>query len=175
VFALTELRHEFFHAIYYFGITLGTAFLPYGMVLFFSAISATADAANGMITVINMVGFFTCGFLLVPSKIPGYWIWAYWTAYLHYGLEGLLINQFKGLSFECADEEAVPVVIPSRTFGEEDRIQYYCQIRTGSDILEKFDINQTWLIPDICILVGGFFGLILLSSIALTKLKHLNR
>jgi len=176
VFALTELRHEFFHAIYYFGITLGTAFLPYGMVLFFSAISATADAANGMITVINMVGFFTCGFLLVPSKIPGYWIWAYWTAYLHYGLEGLLINQFKGLSFECADnEEAVPVVIPSRILGEEDRIQYYCEIRTGSDILEKFDINQTWLIPDICILVGGFFGLILLSAIALTKLKHLNR
>jgi len=42
------------------------------------------------ITVFNLF----CGFMIVPSAFPDFWIFMYWLNPLHYVLEGLIVTQF---------------------------------------------------------------------------------
>jgi ABC-type multidrug transport system permease subunit len=36
------------------------------------------------------------GFIIIPPAIPDWWIWLYYLSTFHYGLEGLLVNEFVG-------------------------------------------------------------------------------
>lgn len=100
-----------------------------------------------------------------------YWIWAYWIAYLHYALEGLFINQFDGQDYYCMEDEGAVAVPIDGT----NQVRYYCPLENGEDVLDKYDMDQPWLIPDICILLVFFVILLTLSIIVMKKYKHIKR
>jgi hypothetical protein len=58
-----------------------------------------------------------CGYMIIPSEFPDFWIFMYWLNPLHYALEGLLSTQFhrdetKVLLFNGA-------VVPAWKFAED--------------------------------------------------------
>lgn len=46
---------------------------------------------GGMIS--TFISLF-CGFTIIPSNFPSFWIFMYWLDPLHYALEGLVTTQF---------------------------------------------------------------------------------
>merc|ERR1711862_571718 len=95
-------------------------------------------------------------------------------AFQHYTLEGLILNDLVGEEFECKNnEQAVAVNVPSEQ--NPDRIRYYCPIQTGEDMIEKLDMDDNWLLPDLLIVLAMVAGFFFISAIIITKIKHITR
>ena len=175
VWSLTNLQKGWSQIGYFFAVGCMLALIPYSFALFLCSLAPNPEAGNGMVSIINIVNAFTAGFLLIPSAIPPYWIWAYWIAYLHYALEGLLLNEFIGLYFKCPNNEgAIPIPVPSET--NPLRVQFFCPIRDGKEFLEEnFDANGSGMPIDISVLIGFLILLLCLAWLVLAKVKHIKR
>ena len=133
-------------------------------------------------SMVSIVGSLTAGFLLVRSEIPVYWIWAYWTAFLRYSLEGIISNELDGMRFHCHDHEgAIPIpVLDAAAVVEMDeevggRVQWYCPITEGKDIMDQFDMNPDLLLVDLFVLIGMFCLLLTVAWIGMVRLRHITR
>ena len=114
------------------------------------------------------------GFLIVWDRIPPWWIWVYWTGYQHYGLEGFYLNQLKSQKFYChGNRDAVSVPVPSET--DPNRRQWYCQFRSGGDVLDLYSQHESLILLDIIVMVIFIFGLFGLSILAISKIRHIKR
>ena len=174
LWSIAGLQTDWYRVGYLFGVGILISFCSYGFALFISCISPVAELGNGLFSIVNLLNAFTNGFLLLRTEIPSYWIWAYWVGYQHYALEGLLINEFDGRTFECPNNEgALPVPVPS--ISDPLRVQYYCRSTSGEDVLDALEVHDGWLLIDILVLVGIISLLIALSALAIAKLKHIKR
>lgn len=83
----------------------------------------------------------------------------------------MFINQFDGQDYHCPDNQGATAVPIDGT----NEVRYYCPLENGEDVLDKYDMNQPWLIPDICILLAFFVILVSISAIIMKKYKHIKR
>ena len=174
VWSIAGLQADWYRVGYLFGVGILISFCSYGFALFISCISPVPELGNGLFSIVNLLNSFTNGFLLLKSQIPSYWIWSYWVGYQHYALGGLLINEFVGREFECPNNEgALPIPVPS--YANPMRVQFYCSITTGEDLLDSLEVDEGWLLADIIILLSIVSLLVTLSAFAIAKLKHIKR
>jgi len=174
VWSIGDLQTDWFKVGYYFGICILIPFSAYGFALVLSCIAPVPELANGLFSVVNIVNALTNGFLLLRTRIPDYFIWAYWAAYQHYSLEGFLLNELDGQNYFCKDNEgAIPVPVPSTL--DPTRVQFYCQIESGEDMFDALEIHEGWLLTDILVLCGLVSGLFLIAAFIITKVKHIKR
>merc|ERR1712137_322464 len=146
--SLADLSREWNRVGYLIGIACLTPIVSYGFAFLFSSIAPVAELGNGLFSIVNILNALTNGFLLIRTEIPVYWVWAYWAGYQHYSLEALLLNDLTGEKFYCRDNEgALPIPVPS--YDDPDRVQYYCPIRTGEDILDSMEVHEGWELTDI--------------------------
>jgi len=170
------LRNSWYHSSYFFGIGMGLAVTDFLLLMLICFLSSGAEMGNGLYAIVNILQFMVNGFLLHRSDIPIYWVWAYWIAEQHYALEGFLINQLKGEEFHCHHNDgAFPISVPSET--DPLRMQYYCPIERGEDIMETMDVHDSWIwkISDISLLLGISCILLFLCSITISKFRHIKR
>ena len=168
------LQRDWYRLGYMLGITVLTPIVAYGLALFLSLLVAYPEMGNGLFSITNLINSFVNGYVLLKDDIPNYWIWGYWIAFQHYTLEGLILNDLVGEEFECKNnEQAVAVNVPSEQ--NPDRIRYYCPIQTGEDMIEKLDMNDNWLLPDLLIVLAMVAGFFFISAIIITKIKHITR
>jgi len=159
---------------YLWGAAVMVAITTYGLILFLSAISADPEGAQGIFGIIFLLNFMTSGFLLVRTEIPPWWIWFYWIAFQHYALEGVLLNELQGQDFDCLNNEgAYAVPVPSEN--DPHRVQYYCPLESGKDLLEKLDVYEHMQLADICILLAFIGGLFSLSLLVVANVRHIKR
>ena len=163
---------EWYQIVYYLGICVSMAMFAYSVMILLSAIASVSEIGDALFSIV--VSIFSNGFLLISTEIPSFYIWMYWIGYQHYGLEGLLLNGLEPQTFYCKEGEgAVPIPVPSDT--EPNRVQLFCPYTEGDDILDQFEVNYGWEIPDLLILVGGICIVLALASLAVAKVRHIKR
>jgi ABC-type multidrug transport system ATPase subunit len=136
---------------------------------FISFSAANAEAAAFMGGVPTLLFNLLAGFFVPPSEM-GFWIFGYYISFTRYSLQSLMINEVDGVEFECPNNEGA---IPYQT---ANGIAFYCQITSGQDALDAFEITEIsskWILAGI--LTGFYFIFILFSWFALQYMKHLNR
>ena len=175
IWSITGLQKGWSQIGYFFAIGCLVTFIPYALALFLCSLAPVPEAGNGMVSIGNIINVFTAGFLLIPSAIPPWWIWAYWIGYIHYTLEGFMLNEFIGLDFNCKNNEgAIPIPVPNET--NPDRVQFYCPIDEGKSFLEDdFDVNGSGMPIDISVLIGYLLIVLLLAWIIMIKVRHIKR
>eukprot|EP01135_Chromosphaera_perkinsii_P010280 Nk52_evm22s2085 gene=Nk52_evmTU22s2085 len=61
-----------------------------------SSIFPDLDSATAFLNVFLTIYLFFSGYGIRGADTPHYWLWAYWTSFVRYGVEGLSVNEFKG-------------------------------------------------------------------------------
>ena len=119
-----------------------------------SAFFADLDGSTAFLNIVITIWIFFSGFGLNPNDIPNYWIWAYWTSYMRFALEGVGNNEFRGRWYgECSPNN------PTDIFGEScvERHQGDYEY-SGSEYMDslKMTIDRWW-----CLLIVGCISLML--------------
>jgi len=172
--AIAGLGKEWYQVGYLWGGGVMLSMVSYGFILMLSCLAPVAEAGQGLFTIINILNALTNGFLLLRTRIPPWWIWFYWIAYQHYGLEGYLLNELEGSTFHCHDNEgAFGIPVPSEE--DPDRVQFYCRFKTGEDVLESVKAHQSQEMVDIIVLGVFVVGLYALSLLIVSKVRHIKR
>merc|ERR1712000_672957 len=154
--SIADLSRDWNRVGYLIGISCLTPFVSFGFALMLSTLAPVAELGNGLFSIVNILNALTNGFLILRTEIPVYWIWAYWAGYQHYSLEALLLNDITDARFYCHDNEGA-LAIPVPSADDPDRVQFYCTIRTGEDLLDSMDVHEGWELPDILALCGFVF------------------
>jgi ATP-binding cassette subfamily G (WHITE) protein 2 len=81
-----------------------------------------------------------------------------WLSPFYWGLDALMINEFKGIRLGCTDEELYAV--PSVAQG----LVYICRFETAKDALDSYSIKLDMLWPSIFALYGISAGLICIAG-----------
>jgi len=171
---IADLARTWWQISYMWAISVAIALAAYGWILVVCCLVPVAELANSLFTVVNVLNILTNGFLLLRTRIPDYWIWVYWIAYQHYGLEGLVLNELRHERFHCEDDEFYRIPVPSAS--DPTRTQLYCQYRTGQDVLDRFETHDNDVkVANILALVGFFFVLVLIAMIIISKIRHITR
>jgi len=172
--AIADLSRTWWQIGFMWAISVAIALAAYGWVLVVSCLVPVAELANSLFTVVNVLNILTNGFLLLRSQIPDYWIWVYWIAYQHYGLEGLALNELHHHEFHCEADEYYQIPVPSAT--DSTRTQRYCQYRSGQDVLDRFEAHDNDVkVANLLALVGFFFVLVLIAMFIISKVRHITR
>lgn len=92
----------------------------------------------GMAVVAGLYGIFMIcqGFLIIPSRIPGYFIWIYYIAFHTYSFQGFMVNEFR----------------PDQKFNSTD-------LPTGNKVLEFYGMENAPIYRSCLILTGYALGL----------------
>eukprot|EP00122_Pirum_gemmata_P019052 Pgem_evm1s17847 len=68
----------------------------FGIAQTFAALGSDFEQASALVFPVLILSFLFAGFYVRKSLIPDYWIWAYYTSFIQYALNGVMINQFSG-------------------------------------------------------------------------------
>eukprot|EP00656_Telonema_subtile_P018092 TRINITY_DN1974_c0_g1_i2.p1 TRINITY_DN1974_c0_g1~~TRINITY_DN1974_c0_g1_i2.p1 ORF type:complete len:1530 (+),score=346.04 TRINITY_DN1974_c0_g1_i2:54-4643(+) len=79
-----------------------------------------APTAQALAPVLGIVFMSFSGYLLAKDDIPDWYIWIFWISPLRYAFEGLMINELKGLTYNCV----APGSCPFFTDGDTE-LEYY--------------------------------------------------
>jgi ABC-type multidrug transport system ATPase subunit/ABC-type multidrug transport system permease subunit len=110
----------------------------------------------------------SAGFLLPKGKLH-WWIWSYWISVIHWYLEPVVVNNFRGVTLYCTDNQLVPVEV-SLANGST-AVRQFCPLTSGDQFLASFDMNKNLLWPDIAVLWGYCF---VFSTIYFVALRYIN-
>ncbi|CAG8685890.1 4373_t:CDS:1, partial [Dentiscutata heterogama] len=143
-YPMIGLHNNFSNALLFCFYLFLALIVAESMVVFISAIIPIFVAALTLVAFAN--GFFMVveGYFVRRSKIPKAWKWAHYIDYQKWAFEGIIQNDFIGLTFNCDQNPYDPV-------------KYFCMYGdksgnsstfTGKDILDDFgytEINlQKW-------------------------------
>eukprot|EP01137_Pigoraptor_chileana_P010217 Opistho-2@59509 len=62
----------------------------------FAGLSSTFEGATALCSITLTLYMLMSGYLINLDNIPNYWIWAYYTNFMAYALNGLIVNEFSG-------------------------------------------------------------------------------
>jgi ABC-type multidrug transport system permease subunit len=82
-------------------VNCATILLAIAMGFFISSLSTRLPIVQLATPALNIVFVLFAGFLLPLPSIPKWFIWAHWMSYATYVFAALMINEFKGLQFDC--------------------------------------------------------------------------
>ena len=119
------------------------------------------------ITISNVLA----GFFIPKDEIPPWWIWGYWTSFVHYPLEGLTVNELSDMEFNCgSDGTEGAIAVPVGT-----NVQYYCSTTNGNQLLDALSMDADHKWPYLGVTYGLMLVLVLLCWVALQKVIHISR
>ncbi|RHZ87767.1 hypothetical protein Glove_30g36 [Diversispora epigaea] len=102
-YPMIGLHPGFGHAVLFVLLLFLALFVAESMVVFVSSIIPIFVAALTIVAFAN--GFFMVvqGFFVRRDSIPKIWKWAHYIDYQKYAFEGIIQNDFIGLTFRCAE------------------------------------------------------------------------
>ncbi|KAL9648047.1 hypothetical protein ABK040_012101 [Willaertia magna] len=100
-------------------VSVALAAQSLGMLL--AVLAPTLDVASAVAPLLLTVLMLFGGLYMNVDNIPPYFIWIYWLSIFHYGYEALVLNEFRGTTFECPPA-------PSS-----------CLTRVGEDAIARFE------------------------------------
>jgi len=149
-------------------VLLLTLLLNQSYIAFLAAISPNLIVAMTIMALsLSLFSLFS-GFLIPRGSIPNYWIWANYLDLSTYGLEALIINEFKGLALHCSGNEFVDVVANNKTIE-------ICPITSGEQFLSTFDYQDKNLWRNVGIMAGLYIFFVIVTGMALKLIKHIKR
>ncbi|CAG8478565.1 1426_t:CDS:10 [Diversispora eburnea] len=134
-YPMIALHPGFGHAVTFVLLLFLALFVAESMVVFVSSIIPIFVAALTIVAFAN--GFFMVvqGFFVRRDSITKIWKWAHYIDYQKYAFEGIIKNDFIGLTFRCANENGTCNCIygnptsPTCTF-------------TGKDVLDSYGYTE---------------------------------
>ncbi|KAK5577507.1 hypothetical protein RB653_002449 [Dictyostelium firmibasis] len=160
VYWMTGLNKTWDRYIYFFLMCLICDVMSLSIIRGVCSFTPTSYVAAALSPAIVSPFILMCGFMKHSNQIPGWWIWLYWISPIHYGFEGLLLNEHSGLKYHCSDDELMP---PSflPTFNASYPVGFegnqLCPITRGEQILDSIGFHTEfyyrWI--DLAI-IGGF-------------------
>jgi ABC-type multidrug transport system permease subunit len=114
----------------------------------------------------------TAGFLLPKGKM-GWWIWSYWISTVRWYVEPVVVNNFRGVTIVCLEDQYVPVNV-SLPDGST-AIQLYCPLTSGDQLIASFDMVPGLLWPDIAVMYGYVALFVVVYFIALRYINWARR
>eukprot|EP01137_Pigoraptor_chileana_P016273 Opistho-2@5738 len=169
-----------FEAFIYFNVMLAVTQeigVTFGQVI--ACVSRNLDMATAAMNTVFTIWILFSGFGINPASMPKFWLWAYYTSFFRYAMEGLSGNEFDGRWFgvcgtvingTCAyDPSAVnpdsqPFCLP--------RDGVVCEFSGSAFSMSLFDgtlINK-WLC--VLIVIGLDLGFRLLGYLALVHVRY---
>lgn len=104
-----------------------------------SAAAPSLTVANAVTSGILAVFILFNGFCVRPSNIKIIWKWAYWGSFFQYAFSAAMINEFRGLTFDCPTG--------------------YCPDPTGEAVIQSLDLENrdewTCIYVLLCLTVGS--------------------
>ncbi|KAK4535009.1 hypothetical protein CDCA_CDCA03G1034 [Cyanidium caldarium] len=125
-----------------------------------------ADIALVIGSLLIMLMVLSVGFLATPPNIPDYLIWVYWINPFHYAYEGMMLNEFDGITFTCTPSELQPSGVP--------QAYQVCPITDGIQYISKqygFSSSPSYKWKDVAIVIAYFFGFTVIACILLTVVR----
>ena len=113
-----------------------------------SAFCPDMDSSAAFLNVLVTISIFFCGFGLTPDDIPNYWIWAYWTSFMKYGVEGLSMNEFENNWYGGCNKTAVT-----------DIFNYACEFNTD---VNGFEYSGSAFNSDKSIELNKWYSLVII-------------
>eukprot|EP01117_Protostelium_nocturnum_P006613 TRINITY_DN237_c1_g1_i1.p1 TRINITY_DN237_c1_g1~~TRINITY_DN237_c1_g1_i1.p1 ORF type:complete len:1431 (+),score=551.25 TRINITY_DN237_c1_g1_i1:149-4441(+) len=169
---ITGLDADAAKFFYFLFTVLALNFCALSIGQLFGVIFPSIEAAGLIFGTIFAIFALSAGFLLPRPGFPVYGIWIYWMSFLRYAVEGLAVNELRGLQFNCNENGGIPVVVTGPDGVQFTR--YYCQFRTGEQVIQQFGmINMIW--ADVFVLWGMYLLATLLSLIGLRFIRHAKR
>jgi len=144
----------------------------FGWVQFVSILSPSLGSANALLGVTLPITLVFCGFLRTRTVIPRYWIWAHYLSFFTYIIESVNINELKLQPVYCSFGELIPVPVSVNGTMQLARV---CPFKTGSDILDQFDLEPKMKWPDLAILFGFYIVFVLGAWFGLKFVKNIKR
>eukprot|EP00904_Undaria_pinnatifida_P014208 jgi/Undpi1/9918/HiC_scaffold_28.g12372.m1 len=90
---LADSAEQFF--LYWLYFFLWTTFMVF-LGMFLVTILPDTKVAQTVGGVLSSMFSLFAGFVIAPSKVPGFWLWAYYLDPLHYVFEGMSTTQYRG-------------------------------------------------------------------------------
>ena len=159
VYPMVQLNGGDWRWLMYFGTLFGALFVAENFMTLISVL--VPHYIIGMAIGAGAFGFFMlcCGFFVLPSNIPDWFIWGYWMGFHTYAFELFMWTEFDSLELKCNPN--VPCLYPSG----KDVLKYY-----------EMDLSNTRIIVDFVALFGFAVLFRLLSFLVLKyKLHKLQR
>ena len=129
---------------------IGFCAIALGMIIAASAPTVEAATAFGPIIVVLMILFG--GFYINIESLPVWLRWVQYLSLMRWAFEGLSVNEFTGLEFDCGDvAEGAPCV------------------KTGEEVLERLSFTKT--VPGIMISLVAFLAVEHAIAYTILRLK----
>ncbi|EGC32253.1 hypothetical protein DICPUDRAFT_155800 [Dictyostelium purpureum] len=142
---MTGLNKTWDRFIYFLLMCFVNDVLSQSMLRMVSSFSPNKNIAAALGPALISPFLLMCGFMKKKNDIPGWWIWLYWISPIHYGFEGLLINEHHGLDYHCSENEFYPPsYLPNfnLTYPLGFEGNQVCPIRKGDQILENLGFES---------------------------------
>ena len=122
VYPMVGLNNDEFRWLMYFCTLFGALFVAENFMTFISVI--VPHYIIGMALGAGAFGFFMlcCGFFVLPSNIPDWFIWGYWSGFHTYAFELFMYIEFDNLKLTCNN--------PS-----------LCLYKKGEDVLKYYEME----------------------------------
>ncbi|KAN0035235.1 hypothetical protein ACTA71_004496 [Dictyostelium dimigraforme] len=159
VYWMTGLNKTWDRFIYFFLTCLVCDVMSLSIIRSVCSFTKTNHSASALSPAIVSPFILMCGFMRHANEIPRWWKWLYWISPIHYGFEGLLLNEHSGLEYHCSPEELMPPsMLP--TFNVSYPIGFegnqVCPITRGEQILDSIGFHTEfyyrWI--DLAIVTG---------------------
>jgi ATP-binding cassette subfamily G (WHITE) protein 2 len=98
---MVGLRPDAVHFGWFYLINALVMLNSYSLCLFISNISKNYQVANLIAPLVIVLFLLPSGFLINLDSLPIYWRPLKYISFFRYGFEAVVLNEFKGLTFEC--------------------------------------------------------------------------
>eukprot|EP00179_Madagascaria_erythrocladioides_P008346 CAMPEP_0198309828 /NCGR_PEP_ID=MMETSP1450-20131203/2080_1 /TAXON_ID=753684 ORGANISM="Madagascaria erythrocladiodes, Strain CCMP3234" /NCGR_SAMPLE_ID=MMETSP1450 /ASSEMBLY_ACC=CAM_ASM_001115 /LENGTH=853 /DNA_ID=CAMNT_0044012607 /DNA_START=34 /DNA_END=2591 /DNA_ORIENTATION=+ len=145
-----------------------TTFTTESLGLCLGAVSPNTDVALGLSPLVLIIFLLFSGFYINSESIPPWMVWIEYISFIPYAYENLVVNEFRGATITCSDDQLVSLGVgaaapgdvgatPSGTFGatpaaaaagaaaatngtlDELRI---CPLTKGDDVINRFSMTE---------------------------------
>lgn len=117
-----------------------------------STLAPDASVAGALIPVVLIPFMIFGGFIANFDTIPVFFIWVPYISFIKWGFEALVLNEFRGLTFTCT---------------EQQRIGGQCPFRTGEDTINYLRMEDASMLASYLVLTGMVLFLRLVAYLAI--------
>ncbi|KAM9981256.1 hypothetical protein ACTFIY_003555 [Dictyostelium cf. discoideum] len=175
VYWMTGLNKTWDRFIYFFLTCLVCDVMSLSIIRCVCSFTETKYGASAISPAVVSPFILMCGYMKHSNEIPGWWIWLYWISPIHYGFEGLLLNEHSGLDYHCSPDELMPPpFLP--TFNTSFPVGFegnqVCPITKGEQILDSIGFHTEFYYRWVDLAIISAFTL-LFWTITLVCMKFL--
>eukprot|EP01133_Synstelium_polycarpum_P007883 gene7883-9254_t len=171
VYWMCGFRASGSHFIYFILMVVALELWASSLFRLVSSITPSSIVASTIAPIILSPFILFSGFISKVPEIPKWWIWLYWISPPHYGFEGLLINEFSGVSYTCSPQEMMPPLPIAMAAFNGSQV---CPVTNGDQVLTSLDLHtqDSWKWIDLIICLAFYVVFNVAAFVALVYIRY---